>query len=145
MNYVIHLFNNMVSNSVTKYVFMSLEHNAGHKCQKTMIAGKSFDTAVKFRYLGMAPTNHNCMHTDIMSNWNLGNVSYHLFQKLLCSHFLLENIKIKKAILWCCMLPCTLLYNLHHKTNETLLESNTQLSTICLIHILAFLGDNQQV
>lgn len=85
----------MFSNSVTMYVFMSPEHNAGHKRQKTMTAGKSFDTAAKFKYVGMAPTNHNCMHTEIMSKWNLGNVSYHLFQKLLCCHFLVENIKIK--------------------------------------------------
>lgn len=67
MNYVIHLFNNVVSNSVIMYVFMSLEHNAGHKRQKTMTAGKSFDMPAKFKYLGMAPTNHNCMHTEIMS------------------------------------------------------------------------------
>jgi hypothetical protein len=57
----------MVSNSVTMYVFMFLEHNAGHNRQKTMTAGKSFDTGAKFKYLGMAPTKHNCMHTEIMS------------------------------------------------------------------------------
>lgn len=80
MNYVIHLLENMLSNSVIMHVFMSLGHNGGNKCQKTMTTCKSFDTAVKLKYLGMAPTNHN-----------------------------------------------------------------TELSTICLIHILAFLGDNQQV
>jgi hypothetical protein len=78
----------------TKYMLMSrsqkTEQNYGIKT-----ANRSFEDVAKFRYLGTTPTDQNCIHEEIKSRLNLGNVCYHSVQSLLSSRLLSRNLKVK--------------------------------------------------
>jgi hypothetical protein len=48
-----------------------------------------------FKYLGMRLTNQNDTHIEINSTLNLENTCYYAVQKLLSSHLISKNLKIK--------------------------------------------------
>jgi hypothetical protein len=66
----------------TKYMLMSLHHNAGLNCN-IQIANKSFENVAKFMCLGMAVTNEKLIHDK--SRLNLGNALYCSVQNFLSS------------------------------------------------------------
>jgi hypothetical protein len=49
----------------------------------------------KFKYLGITPTDQNCMHEEIKSRLNSGNTCYHSVQSLLSTRLLPRNLKVK--------------------------------------------------
>jgi hypothetical protein len=49
----------------------------------------------KFKYLGMAVTDKNCIHEEFKSRLNLRNICYNLVQNLLSSSLLFKNLRIK--------------------------------------------------
>jgi hypothetical protein len=50
---------------------------------------------VKFKYLGTALTDQNCMLEEIKSRLNSGNACYHSVQSLLSSCLLSRNVEVK--------------------------------------------------
>ena len=48
-----------------------------------------------YKYLGKMPTNDKCIHKEVKSRLNSGNVSFHSVQNLLFSSVLFKNIKMK--------------------------------------------------
>jgi hypothetical protein len=77
----------------TKYMLMS--HHKARQRQNIKIAHRSFGDLAKFAYLGTTLTEQNCMHEEIKSRLNSGNVCYHSVQRLLLSHLLSRNVKVK--------------------------------------------------
>jgi hypothetical protein len=78
----------------TKYTLMSRSQKLGQK-RSIKIANRSFEVVAKFRYLGATLTEQNCMHGEINSRLNSGNVCYHSIQSLLSSRLLSRNLKLK--------------------------------------------------
>jgi hypothetical protein len=68
---------------------MSHHQNAGQNHEI-----KIADVA-QFKYLGTTITNQNLIHEEIKRRLNIGNSCYHTVQKLLSSHLLSKNIKIR--------------------------------------------------
>jgi hypothetical protein len=77
-----------------KYMLMSRSQKTGQK-HSVKIANRSFEDAVKFKYLGTTLTDQNCMHEEIKSTLNLGKACYHSVQNLLSSCLLSTNVKVK--------------------------------------------------
>jgi hypothetical protein len=63
----------------TKYILRSCCKKAG-KRHSIKIANRSFEGVVKFKYLGTALTDQNCMNEEIKSRLNSGNACYHSVQ-----------------------------------------------------------------
>jgi hypothetical protein len=76
----------------TTYMLMSCR-KAGQK-HSIKITNRSFESVVKFKYLGKSLTDQNCMQEEINSRLNLENACYHLVQILLSSR-LFRNVKVK--------------------------------------------------
>jgi hypothetical protein len=87
----------------TKYMLMCHEQNAGQSHNKN-IGNKSTESVAKFKYLGTAITNQNCIDEEIKCRLTSGNACYHSVQNLFPVCFLSKNIKIKiyKTINFAC-------------------------------------------
>jgi hypothetical protein len=55
----------------------------------------AFQRVAKFKYLGVALKDQNCVHEEIRSRLNSENACYHAVQNLLSSRLLYRNVKIK--------------------------------------------------
>jgi hypothetical protein len=78
----------------TKYMLMCHEQNAGQSHNKK-IGNKSTEIVAKFKYLGTALTNQNCIDEEIKCRLNPGNACYLSVQNLLSACLLSKNIQIK--------------------------------------------------
>jgi hypothetical protein len=58
-------------------------HQNSSKNNNTKVANESFEYEAKFRYLGMTPTNQNCIHKEIKNILYSGNACCHSVQNLL--------------------------------------------------------------
>jgi sorting nexin-29 len=83
-----------VNSEKTKYMFISRHQTAGQS-NYIRVANKSFEKVAKFKHLGATLTDQNCIHEEIRSRLNSGNVCYHAVQNLLSSRMLCKNVKIK--------------------------------------------------
>jgi hypothetical protein len=79
-----------------KTMYMCMLHckKAGQK-HSIKRANRSFEGVAKFKYLGTALTDKNCMNEEIKSRLNLGNACCHSVQCLLSSCLLSRNVKVK--------------------------------------------------
>jgi hypothetical protein len=59
------------------------------------IANRSLGYVLQFKYLGTTVTNQNFIQDEIKRRSNSGNACYHSVQKLLYSHLLSKNVKIR--------------------------------------------------
>jgi hypothetical protein len=66
-----------VNTEENKYIVMSCHQN-----HYLIIANKSFENVVKFKYLGTTVTDQDCNHEENKSRFNFGNVFYHSVQSL---------------------------------------------------------------
>jgi hypothetical protein len=73
---------------------VGLEVNT-EKCVWLCLARKSFENMKKSKHLGTTVTYKNCIHEEIKSRLNSGNVCYRSVQSLLSSCLLSKNVKIK--------------------------------------------------
>jgi aspartate carbamoyltransferase regulatory subunit len=78
----------------TKYMLMSRSQKIGQK-YSIKIENRFFEDVAKFKYLGTTLTDQNCMHEEIKSRLNLGDVCYHSVQSLQSSCLLSRIVKVK--------------------------------------------------
>jgi hypothetical protein len=67
----------------TKYVLMPCYHKAGQK-DSIIIVNRSFEDVAEFKYLGTTVTDQKCMHQEIKSRLNSGNLTTIQF-RVFCS------------------------------------------------------------
>jgi hypothetical protein len=83
-----------VNTEKTKYMLLCHHQNAGQN-QHIKIANRHFESVTQFRYLGTTVTNQNLIQKEIKRKLSSGNACYHSIQKLLSSHLLSKNKKIR--------------------------------------------------
>jgi hypothetical protein len=83
-----------VNQGKTKYMLMSRSQKIGQK-HSVKISNRSFENVAKFRWQGTTLTDQNCVHEEIKSRLNSGNVCSHWVQSLLSSHLFSRNLKVK--------------------------------------------------
>jgi hypothetical protein len=59
------------------------------------IANRFFENVADLKYLGTKMTNTNLIPEEIKRRLNMGNAYYHSVPKLLSSHLLSKNVKIR--------------------------------------------------
>jgi hypothetical protein len=89
-----------------KYMLMSRNQKIRQK-HSMKIVNRSFEDVAKFKHLGTTLTDQNCMHEEIKSTLNSGNVCYHTIQGLLPFCLLSRNVKVKIRSTTFCLLFCT--------------------------------------
>jgi hypothetical protein len=62
--------------------------------QQINIGNMCFDDTAKFKHF-YNTNSQNCMHEEIMSRLNSGNVCYHSVHSLLSSRLIYRNVKVK--------------------------------------------------
>jgi hypothetical protein len=82
-----------VNTDKTKYILQSRHQNAG-KTHDISIANRYFENVAQFKHLGTTITNQNLIQDEI-KRVNSGNACCGSVQKLLSSHLLSKNIKIR--------------------------------------------------
>jgi hypothetical protein len=65
-----------VNPEITKYMLVSRCQKAGQR-QNIKRGNRSFESVVKFKYLGTTQTDQNCIDKEIKSRLNSGNACYH--------------------------------------------------------------------
>jgi hypothetical protein len=78
----------------TMYMLMSHYHKSRQK-HSIKTENGSFQDVVKFNYLRTTLTDQNCVNEKIKTKLHSGNNCYHSVHRLLSSHLLSRNIKIK--------------------------------------------------
>jgi hypothetical protein len=73
---------------------MSCQQNTGQN-HYIKISDKYFENGAKLKYLGMMATNQNCVCEEIQIGLNSGNACYRAVHRLLSSHLLSKNVKLK--------------------------------------------------
>jgi hypothetical protein len=83
-----------VKQEKAKYMPMSCSQKIG-QMYSIKIANRSFEGVAKFKYLETTLTDQNCVHEEINSKLNSGNACYQSIQRILSSHLLSRNVKVK--------------------------------------------------
>jgi hypothetical protein len=78
-----------VNTEKTKYMVLSRQQNAGQN-HDIKIANRSFENMAQLKYFRTTVINQNLIRKKLR-----GNPCYHLVQKLLSSHLLSKNVKIR--------------------------------------------------
>jgi hypothetical protein len=78
----------------TKYMLLSHHQNAGQNHNIT-IANRTFENVAQFKYLRTTVTNQNLIQEEIKRRLDLGIACNHSVHKLLSSHLLSKNVKIR--------------------------------------------------
>jgi hypothetical protein len=84
----------------SKYMLVSRCQKAGQR-QSIKTGNRSFESVAKFKYLGTALTDQNCIHEEIKSRLNSGNACYHSVQSLLLSRLLPSTIILPVVLYGC--------------------------------------------
>jgi hypothetical protein len=75
-------------------MLLSHHHNTDNN-HGIKLANRSHENVSQFIYLGMTGRNQNLIQEEIKRILNSDNSCYHSKQKLLCSHPLSKNVKIR--------------------------------------------------
>jgi hypothetical protein len=78
----------------TKYMLQSCHQNAGQN-HNIKIGDGSFENVAQFKYLGTTVTNQHLIQEEIKRRLDSGNACHRSVQKLLSSHLLSKNVKIR--------------------------------------------------
>jgi hypothetical protein len=78
----------------TKYMLLSHHQNTDQN-HDINLTNRLYENVSEFIYFGMTVRNQNLIQEELKRILNSGNSCYHSKQKLLCSHPLSKNLKIR--------------------------------------------------